>query len=313
MLYLSLSIAIRFKKIIACTLMSWLLSACDNKNDLLIQGYVEGEFMYIAAPASGMVKNLYVKKGDRIQSDALLFALDNERETQRYLQVQHQLDIEQSTLVDLQSGKRKTELDVLRAQLSGAIIATRLAHSKLARNEKQAKRGAISEFELETYRSDYNQKAAVVEELQNRLSADELPARDARIEAAKSVLNQSKCALDQMTRASLVNAQVFDTFYQVGEWVPAVGSSGWHSPPACCITRNSCCWMNPPQGLTLTPGRSFGKYCMRYIIPVISLLKRNWPRSNRLQRRWHREKYSLLLISPLTLVINYYAVKKPVC
>ncbi len=320
MLYLSLSIAIRFKKIIACTLMSWLLSAYDNKNDLLIQGDVEGEFMYIAAPASGMLKNLYVKKGDRIQSDALLFALDNERETQRYLQVQHQLDIEQSTLVDLQSGRRKTELDVLRAQLNGAIIATRLAHSKLARNEKQAKCGAISEFELEAYRSDYNQKAAVVEELQNRLSADELPSRDAqqraqtaRIEAAKSVLNQSKWALDQMTRASLVNAQVFDTFYQVGEWVPAVGSSGWHSPPACCITRNSCCWKNPPQGLTLTPGRSFGKCCMRYIIPVISLLKRNWPRSNRRQRRWHREKYSLLLISPLTLVINYCAVKKPVC
>ncbi|MBP1037985.1 HlyD family efflux transporter periplasmic adaptor subunit [Serratia fonticola] len=228
MLYLLLTIAIRFKKVIACTLLSWLLSACDNKNDLLIQGYVEGDFMYIAAPASGVLKKLHVKKGDRIHSDALLFALDNERETQRYLQAQHQLDIEQSTLVDLQSGRRKTELDVLRAQLNGAIIATRLAHSKLARNEKQAKRGAISEFELETYRSDYNQKAAVVEELQNRLSADELPARDAqqraqtaRIEAAKSVLNQSKWALDQMTRASLVNAQVFDTFYQVGEWVPA--------------------------------------------------------------------------------------------
>lgn len=224
----SLKNAINMKRLITCILFSSLIAACDNKNDLLIQGYVEGDFMYIAAPAPGVLKILEVKKGDRIQPDALLFSLENESETQRYLQAQHQLDVEQSNLVDLQSGRRKTELDVLRAQLNGAIAAKRLAYSKLARNEKQAKSGAISEFELETHRSDYNQKAAVVEELQNRLSADKLPARDAqqqaqiaRIEAAKSALNQSQWALDQMTRSASVTAQVFDTFYQVGEWVPA--------------------------------------------------------------------------------------------
>ncbi|QXN64649.1 biotin/lipoyl-binding protein [Serratia fonticola] len=73
--------------------MSWLISACDNKNDLLIQGYIEGGFVYISSPAAGVLKDLYVKKGDRIQPDALLFSLDNESEIQRYFQAQHQLEI----------------------------------------------------------------------------------------------------------------------------------------------------------------------------------------------------------------------------
>ncbi|WP_421512427.1 HlyD family secretion protein (plasmid) [Enterobacter sp. JS8-1] len=222
------SLKFKLQIILMCSLFSVLIVACDNKSESLIQGYVEGDFMYISSSGQGVLNILDVKKGDEVQLGALLFALENESETQQLLQAQHQFNTEQATLTDLRSGRRKTELDVLRAQLRGAVAAKELANSKLIRNEKQVASGAVSTFDLETYRADFHQKAAVVEELKNRLSAEELPARDAqqqaqtaRAKAALAVLNRSRWILDQMTRYAPRRARVFDTFYQPGEWVPA--------------------------------------------------------------------------------------------
>ncbi len=219
---------LNIKMIVVYSLLSTLIVACDKKNESLIQGYIEGDFIYVSSSGQGVLKTLDVKKGEQVQSGALLFALENESESQQLLQAQQQVNTEKATLSDLRSGRRKTELDVLRAQLSGAVVAQQLAKSKLIRNEEQAASGAISTFDLETYRADYHQKAAVVEELKKRLSAEELPARDAqqqaqaaRAEAALAVLNRSRWALEQMMRYAPTSAQVFDTFYQPGEWVPA--------------------------------------------------------------------------------------------
>lgn len=57
-------------------LLLFLLAGC-KPSKISLHGYVEGEYQYIASTTSGMLKDIYVHRGDFIKTGANLFALDN--------------------------------------------------------------------------------------------------------------------------------------------------------------------------------------------------------------------------------------------
>ena len=56
------------------------LSGCSGSANEAFPGYAEGEYIRLAAPFSGNLDTLSVKRGDRVAANAPLFALEQENE-----------------------------------------------------------------------------------------------------------------------------------------------------------------------------------------------------------------------------------------
>ena len=55
-------------------------SSCSNAPQNRFQGYVEGEFVYVASPLAGQLDSLQVQRGDRVKAGDPFFALDETAE-----------------------------------------------------------------------------------------------------------------------------------------------------------------------------------------------------------------------------------------
>src|SRR5436190_19222694 len=68
-----------------------LLAACGPKGDRPLQGYIEGEYVRVAAPFAGTLQQLSVQRGDEIKSGAAVFALERENEVAARHQAEQQV------------------------------------------------------------------------------------------------------------------------------------------------------------------------------------------------------------------------------
>lgn len=78
-----------------------LLSACDKANtDHGLQGYVEGEYLYLAAPQSGYLKTLVATRGSRVLVGQAVFALDTEPDQQALAEAEARADSARGKLLN---------------------------------------------------------------------------------------------------------------------------------------------------------------------------------------------------------------------
>jgi HlyD family secretion protein len=61
-------------------LVPFFISSCSNAPQERFQGYVEGEFVYVASPLAGQLGSLQVRRGDHVKAGDPLFALDETAE-----------------------------------------------------------------------------------------------------------------------------------------------------------------------------------------------------------------------------------------
>ncbi len=205
-----------------------ILSACSDRPANVHQGYVEGEFVYVASPFGGRLDRLMTQRGETVAQNAALFTLESTDEAAARQQAARQLQAAEAQLADLQTGKRPVELDVTRAQLAQAIASDRQSTAQYVRDQEQFKVGGISQEQLEQSRALQQSNGARVRELQSQLASNRLPARSEQIraqaeqvEAARAALAQADWKLAQKAQASPKPGLVQDTLYREGEWVPA--------------------------------------------------------------------------------------------
>lgn len=205
-----------------------ILFGCSGTERPTFQGYVEGEYIYVASPVAGRLEQLNVRRGQTIVAGAPLFRLEADVETALLQQADAQLKVSEAQLADLRVGKRSAELDVTRAQLAQARLAERQAAQQLERDEAQFRVGGIPRAELDDSRTEHDVKAARVRELGGQLQVFQLPARDdqiraqdAQVAAARAAWRESKWRLDQKVLSAKQGGLVDDTLYREGEWVPA--------------------------------------------------------------------------------------------
>ncbi|CAB3796527.1 hypothetical protein LMG28688_04331 [Paraburkholderia caffeinitolerans] len=204
------------------------LSACSRHEAPVWQGYVEGEYVYLASSQSGTLAKLDVQRGQTVAASAPVFALEAVDETAARDEAHHRLAAAQALLDDLQTGKRPPEVRVTEAQLAQAEATARKAALQLARDEAQLRAGGISQAQLDDSRAQAASSAAQVRELQNQVRVANLPGRVAQIaaqaadvEAAQATLAQAQWKLDQKRVTAPAAGLVYDTLYRVGEWVQA--------------------------------------------------------------------------------------------
>ena len=85
----------------AFALAAAFFAGCSGGSRDEFQGYVEGEFVYIASPLGGALANLAVARGDEVKSGQFLFGLERESEASAGRQAEKNLAQSQSQLADL--------------------------------------------------------------------------------------------------------------------------------------------------------------------------------------------------------------------
>lgn len=192
------------------------------------QGYLEAEFVHVAAPLAGRLTRLAVARGQEVKAGDVLFELEQTSEAAAVVEAEKRLAQVQARLDDLRKGRRPTEVAALRAQLDRAITGLQWSEADLTR-QRQLLRDAVislSEFDATQARRDAN--AAQVASLQADLQTAELGAREdeirageADVAAAAAALDRARWALDNKTQKAAGAARVHDTLYREGEFVGA--------------------------------------------------------------------------------------------
>jgi len=204
------------------------LCACSGEKPSSYQGYVEGEYVYVASAVGGRLERLFVQRGQTVEAKAPLFNLEAEQEAAAKQQADEQAKAAQAQLADLKQGRRAQEVEIARAQLAQARAAELQAERQLKRDEAQFEAGGIARAQLDDSRANHQIKAARVRELESQLEVSRLPARqdqikaqDAQVAAASAASSQSAWRLEQKRVAATQAGLVVDTLYREGEWVPA--------------------------------------------------------------------------------------------
>ena len=132
------------RTLIATTFMV-LVAACGDKPTAPLQGYVEGEYVRVAAPFAGTLVRLDAQRGQAVAEGAPLFALEAENEDAAKREAQERARRAQAQVDDLRRGKRTTEIDAVRAQLAQAEVAARLSEREFARQTDLVAKGFVSQ------------------------------------------------------------------------------------------------------------------------------------------------------------------------
>jgi HlyD family secretion protein len=80
-----------------------LFAGCSGNSPNQFQGYIEGEYVYVASPLGGALTNLAVARGDEVKAGQLLFALERGSEAAALAEAQKNLAQAQANLARSQS------------------------------------------------------------------------------------------------------------------------------------------------------------------------------------------------------------------
>ncbi len=206
-----------------------LLAGCGRTDPNRVQGYVEGEFVYIASPLAGALESLSVRRGAQVKAGDLLFALDSTAEKTARDEAERRLAQARANVEDTNKGKRPSEIESLNAQLNQGRAALILSESEFARqNELRRVPGATAELEVDRARAARDQNRQRVAQLEAELKTARLGSRSDQIAAAEAYARSLEAALakaewdlSQKRQTAPQAGLVFDTLYREGEWIAA--------------------------------------------------------------------------------------------
>jgi HlyD family secretion protein len=115
-----------------------LFTGCAKNSADYFQGYIEGEYVYVASPLSGALTNLAVARGEAVQAGQLLFGLERQAEAAALDQAEKNLAQARASL-----------------ELSQRIYERR-------KELRETPAGVVSQEELDTTRSQRDAGAAQV-------------------------------------------------------------------------------------------------------------------------------------------------------
>lgn len=220
------------KSILSCAALTlvFLLSGCNRTPTAsnTVQGYVEGEFVYIATPLPGKLEKLFVQRGAQVKAGDPLFELENFQEKAARDETKQRLAQLRAQVADAKKGKRPTEIDATTAQLNLARTALRFSEKELQRQERLLAASVVSAQDVDRLRSQRDQERQRVMGLEAELGTaklgargDQIAATEASMQAMEATLTRSEWDLAQRRQTAPEAGAVFDTLYNMGEWVAA--------------------------------------------------------------------------------------------
>lgn len=205
-----------------------LLAACRSPQAGSWSGYVEGDYVYVAAPLAGSLQSLAVRRGQPVARGAPLFTLESQSERAARAEAAARLASAEAQARDTEKGRRPAEVAISAAQLDEARIQAHYADTEYERQRQLLAQGFVAPSRVDDARAAAQQAHQRVAQLNAALRVARLPARvderaaaQAGAQAAREALRQSEWREQQKQQAAPTDALVADTYFRVGEWVPA--------------------------------------------------------------------------------------------
>lgn len=205
------------------------LAGCQPAAPAAWSGYVEGDYVYVAAPVAGTLTQLAVTQGQTVSAGAPLFQLDDVAARAARAQAEAQVQAAHAQAVNGQTGLRAPQIAVSRAQLAQARAAATLADAELRRQRTLVSQGFISQSQLDNAATAARQAHDKVSELEAALKTAEQPtarpaelaAAQANTQAAQEAQAQAAWREQQARQMAPAAGLIADTFFRQGEYVPA--------------------------------------------------------------------------------------------
>ena len=193
-------------------------------------GYVEADFVYVAASVTGRIATMAAVEGATVAQDAFLFDIDATKQEASLRAAEARAAQAEANLRNLETGGREAEIDVIRASLEEALAKQALATSTLARTESLFGNAIVTQARVDADRAALETANAHVAQLRAQLDVAELPAREEQLIAARATLTAARAEAD-LARSQLADMSVsapvaglVDKVYFVAGEVAAAGT-----------------------------------------------------------------------------------------
>lgn len=181
-------------------LLLLVIAGCEKPHEGRWLGYAEGETAFIAAPLSGWLTDVKVRRGDWVKKGDLLFVLDDTSQT---------------------AARDSAEAQIAQAQ---SQRESALANLDLARRQLERQKGLMAA--TATSRQAYDQAKSAYDS-----AVAQVAAIDASQSQAKATLSGAAYQLSQRQVVALTTGRVQDVYFRQGEYAPAMTSVVSVLPP----------------------------------------------------------------------------------
>jgi len=214
---------------LALAVLAMLLPGCGKETEPSYQGYIEGEYLYLAAPLAGYLDTLQAARGKRVAQGAPIFSVAADPEQQGLEEAQARETGAREKLRNLSEPHRPPEVAAMEAQVRVAEAAMQLSERQLRQQESLAAKGFVSSARLDEVRATRTRDAAQVDAARQQLAtyratlgrAPEMRAAAADVEAARAQVAQKRWQVDKKVMSAPAAGEIAETYYRQGEWVPA--------------------------------------------------------------------------------------------
>jgi HlyD family secretion protein len=215
--------------LLAAIVIAIVLAACSKEVSPSYQGYIEGEYLYLAAPLAGYLETLEAQRGSHVAAGAPVFSVASDPEQQSLDEAQAHETAAREKLRNLAEPHRPPEVAAMEAQLRVAEAAVQLSQQQLQQQEALAAKGYISPARLDEVRAARARDAAQVEAARQQLAtyratlgrAPEMRGAEAEVKAARAQVAQKRWQVDKKIVTAPIAGEISETYYRQGEWVPA--------------------------------------------------------------------------------------------
>jgi HlyD family secretion protein len=216
------------RTLLAMAALVCLLAACSKEQGPVWQGYVEGEFVYVASQLAGRLDELDVGRGDWVKPGAKLFFLEHQFEQEGVQRATATLAQLQNTVNDLKKGLRPEEIASILARLDEAQAQLSLNKLEMDRQARLLSTGAVAKDSYDQARTAFLNSQGAFADLRAQLATgklgsriDQILAAEEQVRGAQADLAQAQWNLDQKLQSATQAALVFDLLHYQGEWVGA--------------------------------------------------------------------------------------------
>jgi HlyD family secretion protein len=205
------------------------LSACSQQEHAgAYIGYIEAEYVYVAAPQAGWLVSAPLYEGDAAAIGDVLFELDTDQQRAIVDQAAARAEQAAAQAEDIGTGARPVEIAALEAQLEEARARFAQAKSERDRWMPLVKEGNATRARGDQVVADYKAAAARMKAAKEAIDVAKLAGRDAARKAADAAAlaadasrAEAQWRLDQRAVKAKVDGRVEQVFYRQGEFVPA--------------------------------------------------------------------------------------------
>ena len=214
---------------LAPIVLALLAVGCDKDVATGYQGYVEGEYLYLAAPQAGYLKSLDAARGSRVSAGQAVFSIAADPDVQALAEAEAKAGAAREKVENLKEPRRAPEIAALEANLQAAQASQRLAQTRLRQQESLARAKFVSQAALDEARSAFEQASAQVEASRPQLATyrstlgrqAEVRGAEADVRAAAALAEQKRWVVERKSVTAPTAGEVTEIYYRPGEWVPA--------------------------------------------------------------------------------------------